>query len=133
MHQGSGGSMPRGGPDERPVYQKPRDFMPHQGGGQQRGGGGNGGSGGDFNASKMVRVYIAAGRLMGMRPADLVGAIANEANVNPRGIGDIEIADAFSLVELPESDADRVVTALRGATLRGRKVVVRLDDGRRKQ
>ena len=133
MHQGSGGSMPRGGPDERPVYQKPRDFMPHQGGGQQRGGGGNGGSGGDFNASKMVRVYIAAGRLMGMRPADLVGAIANEANVNPRGIGDIEIADAFSLVELPESDADRVVTALRGATLRGRKVVVRRDDGRRKQ
>ncbi|MCW5636133.1 MAG: DbpA RNA binding domain-containing protein, partial [Rubrivivax sp.] len=61
-----------------------------------------------------------------------VGAIANEAQVNARGIGDIEIADAFSLVELPEADADRVVAALRGATLRGRKVTVRRDDGRRK-
>ena len=89
--------------------------------------------GGDFNASNMVRIYIGAGRKLGMRPADLVGAIANEAQVNARGIGDIEIADGFSLVELPDSDADRVVAALRGATLRGRKVTVRRDDGRRKQ
>jgi ATP-dependent RNA helicase DeaD len=80
----------------------------------------------------MVRVYIAAGRKVGMRPADLVGAIANEARVNPRGIGDIEIADGFSLVELPARDAATVIQALRGATLRGRKVSVRLDDGRRK-
>jgi ATP-dependent RNA helicase DeaD len=66
-----------------------------------------------------------------MRPADIVGAIANEARVNPRGIGDIEIGDRFTLVELPAQDAGRVVEALRGATMRGRKVSVRLDDGRR--
>ncbi len=81
----------------------------------------------------MVRVYIAAGRRMGIRPADLVGAIANEANVNPRGIGDIEIADGFSLIELPSGDADRVIDALRGATLRGRKVTVRRDDPAKRQ
>jgi ATP-dependent RNA helicase DeaD len=91
------------------------------------------GAGGDFNPRNMVRIYIGAGRKLGMRPADLVGAIANEAQVNARGIGDIEIADAFSLVELPESDADRVVDALRGATLRGRKVTVRRDDGGRRR
>jgi ATP-dependent RNA helicase DeaD len=90
-------------------------------------------AGGDSGAPDMVRIYIGAGRRLGMRPADLVGAIANEAHVNARGIGDIEIADGYSLVELPEPDADRVVSALRGATLRGRKVVVRRDDGRRKQ
>jgi ATP-dependent RNA helicase DeaD len=81
----------------------------------------------------MVRLYIGAGRKLGMRPADLVGAIANEAQVNARGIGDIEIGDTFSLIELPEADADRVVAALRGATLRGRKVTVRRDDGRLKR
>ena len=52
--------------------------------------------------------------------------------MNPRGIGDIEIADGFSLVELPARDAATVIQALRGATLRGRKVSVRIDDGRRK-
>jgi len=67
-----------------------------------------------------------------MRPADLVGAIANEARVNPRGIGAIEIADGFSIVELPERDAARVIEALKDATLRGRRVTVRRDDGRRR-
>ncbi|RLS96859.1 MAG: hypothetical protein DWI10_01530 [Planctomycetota bacterium] len=81
----------------------------------------------------MVRVYIAAGRRMGIRPADIVGAIANEAQVNPRSIGDIEIADGFSLIELPSGDADRVIEALRGATLRGRKVTVRRDDPAKRQ
>ena len=86
-----------------------------------------------FHANDMVRVYIAAGRRMGIRPADLVGALANEANVNPRGIGDIDIADGFSLIELPSGDADRVIDALRGATLRGRKVTVRRDDPAKRQ
>ncbi|MFM1824321.1 MAG: hypothetical protein RI967_2587 [Planctomycetota bacterium] len=82
---------------------------------------------------EMVRVYIAAGRKLGMRPADIVGAIANEARVNPRGIGHIEIADAFTVVELPKRDAFTVINALRDATMRGRRVAVRLDDGRRRR
>ena len=91
------------------------------------------GPGGNTRDSQdMVRIYIAAGTKMGIRPADLVGAIANEANVNPRGIGDIEIAEAFSIVELPERDVDHVIQALRGATLRGRKVKVNRDLGIRK-
>lgn len=84
------------------------------------------------NARDMVRVYIAAGTRMGIRPADLVGAIANEADVNPRGIGDIEIAEAFSIVELPEGDVERVITALRRTTIRGRKVKVHRDNGIRR-
>jgi hypothetical protein len=59
-------------------------------------------------------------------------AAANEADVNPRGIGGIEIAEGYSIVELPEGDVDRVIQALRGATLRGRKVKVNRDLGIRK-
>ncbi len=77
----------------------------------------------------MVRVYIGAGTRMGMRPADLVGAISNEADINPRAIGGIEIAEMFSIVELPARDVDHVIRALRGATLRGRKVKVNRDLG----
>jgi ATP-dependent RNA helicase DeaD len=121
--------------EQRPIYRKepspragwegrPRDDQRHDPRGDRESGSGHRG--------EMVRVYIAAGRKVGMRPADLVGAIANEARVNPRGIGDIEIADGFSLVELPARDAATVIQALRGATLRGRKVTVRIDDGRRK-
>jgi ATP-dependent RNA helicase DeaD len=78
-----------------------------------------------------VRIYVGIGRLGGIRPADLVGAIANEARISSADIGAIEIADRFSLVEIPEDDAERVIKSLRGATLRGKKVAVRLDHGPR--
>jgi ATP-dependent RNA helicase DeaD len=58
-----------------------------------------------------------------------VGAIANEARVNPRCIGDIEIAEGYSLVELPAREVDHVIRSLRGATMRGRKLKVNRDLG----
>jgi len=74
-----------------------------------------------------VRLFVGAGRRSGIRPADLVGAIAGEAGVPASALGAIEIADAFSLVEVPDELADRIITAMRKATLRGQKVTVRLD------
>ncbi len=62
-----------------------------------------------------------------MRAGDLVGAITNEAGISSRDLGAIEIADRFSLVEVPESIADQVVAAMRKATLRGQKVTIRRD------
>jgi ATP-dependent RNA helicase DeaD len=75
----------------------------------------------------VVRLFIGLGRRAGIRPGDLVGAIVNEAGVQPKSVGAIEIADAHSLVEVPEADAEKVVQALRQTKIRGRKVVVRRD------
>ena len=71
------------------------------------------------------RLFIGMGGSSGLRPADIVGAIANEAGVNPRGIGAINIADGYSIVEVPGDEADPIIAALRATKLRGRKVTVR--------
>jgi ATP-dependent RNA helicase DeaD len=78
-------------------------------------------------AGGMTRLWVGAGRTAGIRPQDLVGAIANEAGIPGRDIGAIEIADKFSLVEVPEAAADQVVQALKGSTIKGRKATVRRD------
>jgi ATP-dependent RNA helicase DeaD len=75
----------------------------------------------------MARIFIGAGRQAGIRPADLVGAISNEAGITSRDIGAIQIGDRFSLVEVPAAIVDDVVSAMRRATLRGQKVPVRRD------
>ncbi len=74
-----------------------------------------------------VRIYVGAGRKSNMRPTDLVGAIVNEAGIDAREIGAIEIADRFSLVEVSDEVVDRVIAALRGATIKGKRLTVRLD------
>jgi len=72
-----------------------------------------------------VRLFVGAGRAAGVRPADLVGAITGEAGVPSRALGAIEIADKFSLVEVPDALADRIVAALKATKIRGNKVHVR--------
>jgi ATP-dependent RNA helicase DeaD len=74
----------------------------------------------------MARVYIGAGRDMGIRPGDLVGAIANEAKVNSTVIGAIEIEDRFSIVDIPAAMASGIIDTLGRARIKGRKVPVRL-------
>jgi len=72
-----------------------------------------------------VRLFVGAGRLAGVRPADLFGAITGEASLPPGAIGAIEIADRFSLVEIPGESAEAVIVALRKAKIRGHRVTVR--------
>ncbi|MCW2665754.1 MAG: deaD [Frankiales bacterium] len=73
----------------------------------------------------MTRLFIGAGRQAGVRPQDLVGAIANESSLSGREIGAIEITERFSLVDVPSEAAEDVITALRGSVIKGRKATVR--------
>ena len=75
----------------------------------------------------MASLFVGLGRAAGMRPQDLVGAIAGESQLRGKDIGSIEITERFSLVEVLEAAADDVVKALRGAIVRGRKPTVRRD------
>jgi ATP-dependent RNA helicase DeaD len=75
----------------------------------------------------MTRLFLSIGRRRGIRPADLVGAISNEANIPGRAIGSIEITDQFTLVEVPESLADQVIQAMSNARIKGRSFSIRRD------
>jgi ATP-dependent RNA helicase DeaD len=72
-----------------------------------------------------TRLFVGTGRSSGVRPQDLVGAITGESYLSGGDIGAIEIADRFSLVEVPESAADDVVAALRQASIKGRRATIR--------
>ena len=78
----------------------------------------------------VTRLFIGAGRSGGVRPQDLVGAITGEAGVHGRQIGSIQISERFSLVEVQSDIAEHVMQALQAATIKGRKVTVRMDQGR---
>ncbi|MGQ0778287.1 MAG: DEAD/DEAH box helicase [Pseudonocardiales bacterium] len=73
----------------------------------------------------MARLFVGAGRSAGIRPQDLVGAIAGESRLRGADIGAIEISDRFSLVEVPDAAADEVIAALRGSSIKGRKATIR--------
>ncbi len=74
----------------------------------------------------MVRLFIAAGHSAGVRPRDIVGAIANEAGVPGKAIGSIDIYDRFTFVELPAQYQSQVLEKMARTTIRGRPVEIRI-------
>lgn len=97
-------------------YRPSRETVPPMGGKRGRRG----------HEAGMARLYVGAGRQAGIRPGDLVGAIANEAKINSNLIGAIHIDDRFSLVDVPEHLARGIMEVLDRARIKGRKVGVRL-------
>jgi ATP-dependent RNA helicase DeaD len=71
--------------------------------------------------AQMARLFLRVGRRDGVRPADLVGAIANEAGLPGDAIGDIDLYDTFSFVEVPQDATDVVLDALNATTIRNRQ------------
>ncbi|MBW0115732.1 DEAD/DEAH box helicase [Pseudonocardia abyssalis] len=93
---------------------------------------GRGGAAAGTRAPKAgtTRLFVNAGRASGVRPQDIVGALANESNLTGRDIGAIQIHERHALVEIPEHAADDVLRSLRGTTtLKGRRANVRRDRG----
>jgi ATP-dependent RNA helicase DeaD len=76
--------------------------------------------------SGMVRLVINIGRNLRVRPQDIVGAIANEADVPGRSIGAIDILDTSTFVDVPGDAAAHVIEVLNRSTIKGRPVNVEL-------
>ena len=72
-------------------------------------------------------LWVGAGRSAGLRPGDIVGAIINEAGVPGSSIGAIQIGDSHALVDVAAGQAKDIVRALTAATIRGRKIPVRVE------
>lgn len=77
--------------------------------------------------SEPVRLVISLGERAGLRPQDVVGAIVNEAGIRPGEVGQVEIAEEHTRVDVAGEVAQRVLAALRKTTLRGRRFAVHVD------
>jgi ATP-dependent RNA helicase DeaD len=74
-----------------------------------------------------VRVFVNVGTKDRASAKDLVGALIKEVKVDKSDIGRIDVRETFSVVDVAAGVADRVVRDLSGVTIRGRRVMARLD------
>lgn len=74
----------------------------------------------------MVRLFVDAGRRDGVGPGDIVGAIANEADIPGKSIGAIDIYDRFTYVDVPAQYREKVLERMRGTSIRRRRANIRL-------
>lgn len=75
--------------------------------------------------NNMTRLFFDVGHHSQVRPADIVGAIANEANVPGRAIGAIDIQDRFTLVDVPSEYVEQILESMRGTRIRSHNTNIR--------
>ncbi len=74
----------------------------------------------------MVRLNLDAGKAQGIRPRDVVGAIAGETGISSRAIGAIDIHRQETFVDVAEKHAHKVIKKMRGCRVRGKDVTLTL-------
>lgn len=75
----------------------------------------------------MIRLKMNLGEVHGLRPGDVVGAIASEVGIPGRAIGDITIRKNFTLVDVAEKHVMQVLAHSTGQySLRGKPVMLKL-------
>jgi len=72
----------------------------------------------------MTRLFINLGRKDNVSPNHIVGAIASEARIPGRVIGQIDMYDKFSFVEVPHRDVRKVIDGMRGKTINQREASI---------
>ncbi|HJC46814.1 MAG TPA: DEAD/DEAH box helicase [Candidatus Lachnoclostridium pullistercoris] len=70
----------------------------------------------------MVRLFINVGKNQGVKPGDVLGAIAGESGMPGRLVGSIDMYDKYTFVEVPEDCADEVLEAMKHARIKGKSV-----------
>ncbi|MFZ7094899.1 DEAD/DEAH box helicase [Luteimonas dalianensis] len=76
----------------------------------------------------METFRIEAGHAHGVQPGNIVGAIANEADLESRYIGRIDIRDDYSLVDLPEGMPREILEHLKKVRVGGQQLRMRRAD-----
>ncbi len=74
-----------------------------------------------------TKIFLTVGERDGIRAGDLVGAIAGTAGIPGTSVGRVEIRDTHSLVEIVGEDAEAVANKITGISIKGRRVVARLE------
>ncbi|MFN3783799.1 MAG: DEAD/DEAH box helicase [Spirosomataceae bacterium] len=69
----------------------------------------------------MVRLFLNLGRKDSVSPNHIVGAIASETKIPGKLIGQIDMYDKFSFVEVPERDVEKVIRGMKGKTINSRE------------
>ena len=78
-----------------------------------------------------TKLWLGIGKRDSVTPNDLVGALIKQAGVPREAVGKVEIRESFSLVELGAgADPAAAAERLAGTTVKGRRLVARLDRGR---
>jgi ATP-dependent RNA helicase DeaD len=73
-------------------------------------------------STKEARLFLNVGKKDKVHPGDILGALAGESGLPGNLIGDIDMYDSYSFVNVPENYVDKIIDSVSGCNIKGKKV-----------
>jgi ATP-dependent RNA helicase DeaD len=73
----------------------------------------------DNGGGPLSKLIVSGGRAAGLEPSDIIHAITAAAHLDGEAVRNVRVLERFTFLEVPESDADRVIERTRGTEVRG--------------
>src|SRR5215212_6853201 len=78
----------------------------------------------ETNGAVYTKLIANTGRAAGLEPGELISAVAAGGGLDGEAIRNVRVLERFALVEVPSAEAARIVEALSGTTVHGRKLAL---------
>jgi ATP-dependent RNA helicase DeaD len=69
-----------------------------------------------------AKLVLGGGRAAGLQVADIVSAVTSATGLDGEAVHDVSVLERFSFLSVPSAEADRVIEALDGHELRGKRL-----------
>ena len=73
---------------------------------------------------KIRTLYIDAGKKDGIRVKDVIGALAGESGIQGSVIGDVELHETYTLVEIPKKYVKDILKGMKGKKIKKKNVKI---------
>ena len=80
--------------------------------------------GGAKNLGDTVRFHVSLGKKQGIRPGDILGAVAGECGIPGSDIGEIEVLENYSFFNAATVHKNRIIDRMEGSQIKGKDVIV---------
>jgi ATP-dependent RNA helicase DeaD len=78
------------------------------------------------NLEDTVRFHVSLGKKQGIRPGDILGAVAGECGIPGSDIGEIEVLENYSFFNAASEHQMRILDRMQGAQIKGKDVLIEL-------
>jgi ATP-dependent RNA helicase DeaD len=79
----------------------------------------------EFEGAAHAKLFINVGKIQGVRPKDILGALAGETGIPGKAFGNIEVNEKHTIAEVPEDSLDTIVAVFKKVRIKGVPVKAR--------
>ncbi|HKP95679.1 MAG TPA: DEAD/DEAH box helicase [Fibrobacteria bacterium] len=78
-----------------------------------------------FEGASHAKLFINVGKIQGVRPKDILGALAGETGIPGKAFGNIDVKDKHTIAEVPEDSLETIVAVFKKVRIKGVPVKAR--------